>query len=160
MLAGAVLVGVFGWPALPVLAAVTAGSVLGSAIDFAMGRWLVRSGRIARLSPRSRRAVERIAGTFRSTGAWYLAMNRFVPGVRALFFVAAGLAGLRWSSVLWWSTVSALAWNALLVGAGVTLGTNLDQLEQWFGRYNMAVGATVSILLVVGAAKVWRSTRS
>ena len=159
VLAGAVLVGVFGWPALPVLGAVTAGAILGSAIDFQLGLWLVSSGRVESLGDRKRAAVERIAQRFRDRGAVYLALNRFVPGVRALFFVAAGLAGLRWGPVLLWSAVSALAWNALLVGAGVALGANLDTLEVWFGRYNLLVGAVVLAVLIGVGVQVWREVQ-
>lgn len=159
VLAGAVLVGLFGWPALPVLGAVTAGAVVGSAIDFQLGLWLVRSGRIERMAPGRRAAVERIAGRFRDRGAIYLALNRFVPGVRALFFVAAGLASLRWGPVLLWSTVSALVWNALLVGAGVALGANLETLETWFGRYNLIVGVVVVAVILGIGAQVWREVQ-
>lgn len=160
VLAGAVLVGVFGWPVLPVFGAITLGAVLGSALDFQLGRWFVASGRYDRMEPARRAALDDLVQGFRDHGAIYLALNRFVPGVRALFFVAAGLAGLRWPAVLWWSTVSAVVWNGLLVGAGVGFGANLDGLETWMGRYSLAVGALVGVAVLAVGWRVWRTLRA
>lgn len=159
VIAGAVLVGALGWSAAPVLAAVTAGAVLGSAIDFEAGRWLHRTGRLDHLTPARRDALDRLLDRFRRHGAAFLALNRFVPGVRALFFVAAGLAGLRWPSVLLWSTVSALAWNLLLVGVGVSLGTRLDAIERGFGVYNAVALTVVAVVVVAALLRVDRASR-
>lgn len=157
VIAGAVLVGALGWSAPPVFLAVTAGAVLGSAIDFQAGRWLASTGRLDRMDPRRRAAVDDLLARFRTWGPAYLALNRFVPGVRALFFVAAGLAGLRWPQVLLWSTVSAVAWNLILVGLGFTLGTNLDALERGFRTYNLVALTLVFSLVVAWGVSALRS---
>ncbi len=150
VVAGAVVVGAFGWSLAPVFAVVTAGAVLGAALDFALGRWLLRTGRLGRLGPGKRRAIQGLVERFRRHGAAYLAVNRFLPGVRAFFFLAAGLAGLRWGPVLLWSTVSAVAWNAVLVGLGYGLGANLDALEGLLSTYQgLAWGLIAGVVLVL-----------
>ena len=157
VVAGAVLVTAFGWSLWPVLALVTAGAVLGALCDWALGRWLARTGRLERLRPGWREALAGVSRQLERHGAWYLAVNRFVPGVRAFFFVAAGMAGLRWPGVVLWAGVSALAWNALLLQVGFLLGDNLDGLEEILTQYATVVWI---ILAVVAAVLVVRFVRS
>lgn len=153
VVAGAVLVSAFEWSLWPVLALVTAGSVAGALLDWRVGRWLAASGRLERLRPAWRDALDGIVRQFESRGAWYLVVNRFVPGIRALFFVAAGIAGLRLGRVAAWSAVSALAWNALLLAAGFAVGTNVDELEELVGSYTLVVWILVGVVLAIVVAR-------
>lgn len=157
VVAGAALVAAAGWPALPVVLATTAGAVLGAWIDLWIGRWWVDSGRLDRLSPRSRRVVDGWVDRFRRGGAGWLLVNRFVPGVRPLFFVAAGVAGVRTAPALAAAGISAAAWNGLLVGAGLAAGRNVERLGEWVSRYNAGVGVLIAVLLV---AIAWRARAS
>jgi membrane protein DedA with SNARE-associated domain len=156
---GAVLVSAFGWGFLPVLLIVTAGAVFGAWLDFMLGRWLHRSERLEKLGPRGRAAVDGIVRQMKKHGPIYLAVNRFLPGIRAFFFVAAGLAGLRTSQVLLWSTVSALAWNAGLVGLGYALGSNLEMLETVLRDYSVAVWIVLGLVIVLTLWRVLRKPR-
>jgi membrane protein DedA with SNARE-associated domain len=157
---GVTLVSVFGWHWVPVMGVVTAGAVAGTAVDFAIGRWLVRSGRIARLGDGSRATVDTIVQRMRRHGPIYLAVNRFLPGIRALFFVAAGVADLpRWQVMLW-STVSAVAWNALLVGAGFLVGNHVDDLELFLTRFTFVGWALIAVVVGYFVFKWLRSRRA
>lgn len=163
VVAGAVLVAAFGWPFALVLAVVTAGAILGAWLDFLLGKWLVRSGRLARLE-RGRSAIDGVVRQMQKHGPAYLAINRFVPGLRAFFFVAAGIAGLTTGQVLVWSGVSALAWNLLLVGVGYALGDNLDAVELFFARYSViawsVIGALVLFFVVRALVRSRQASRS
>ncbi len=157
VIAGSVLVSAFGWHFLPVLLVVTAGSVFGAWVDFHVGRWLVRSGKLDKFGPTGRSAIDGIVGQMRKYGPIYLAVNRFVPGIRSFFFVAAGIAGLTTGQVVMWSALSALAWNAWLVGLGYVLGANLDALERFLADYSAVVW---SITGVVTVFFFWRAFRN
>ncbi len=160
---GAVLVAAFGWPVAPVLLATTAGALLGAWLDFALGRWFVRSGRLDRLSPERRAVIDRISARMRRHGAIYLAVNRFLPGIRAFFFVAAGVAGLRTGPVLAWAGLSAVAWNGLLVGLGFGLGAQVDDLEATVGaiaKFGWAILAAVAAWLAFKAIRSRLAARS
>ncbi len=160
VVAGVTLVSVFGWHWAPVMGVITAGAVAGTAVDFAIGRWLVRSGRIARLGEGSRATVDTIVQRMRRHGPIYLAVNRFLPGIRALFFVAAGVADLpRWQVMLW-STVSAVAWNALLVGAGFLVGNHVDDLELFLTRFTFVGWGLVVLVVGYFVFKWFRSRRA
>lgn len=158
VVAGAVLVGAHGWSVGPVWLAVCAGTVAGAALDLALGRHLA-GGPLERLSPRARDAVDTLVAGFRRWGPMLLAVNRFLPGIRPLFFVAAGVAGMRTGPVLGWALVSASLWNALLVALGVALGQRLDRLASVLSQYQLAVGVLIGLWFAVGAVAIVRRGR-
>lgn len=139
VVAGAVLVAAFGWHFVPVLVVVTAGATFGAWLDFKIGQWLVRTHRLDKFGATGQEAIAGIVRQMRRHGPVYLAVNRFLPGIRAFFFVAAGVAGLKTHQVLLWSTVSALLWNSGLVALGYALGKNLDALGDFLTQYTVVV---------------------
>jgi len=160
-LAGAVLVTGYGFPAGRVLAAVLLGSLAGAAVDFAVGIGVARA--VARSRARGEgasawtrigivraaiRGTERASAAFARHGEAYIAVNRFLPGIRGFLFVAAGMAGMRFSRVMLWATVSAVAWNLLLMAVGMSLGTQLDRIEAVFRQYG-AVAWTVTLAVAL-----------
>ncbi len=204
VVAGAALVTAFGWQLWPVLGIVTAGSVAGSMVSWAVGCALARADRrrlrvaredapngaadrgdddgpaqidraagsavagdrvprrsrtAARSDGRVRQAMELLAARFERHGAAYLALNRFTPGIRTLFFVAAGWVGIGWRETMFWSAVSAAAWNGLLVGLGVAVGDNLALLELWLARYAAVVSVIVALVIAWNGWRVWRAVR-
>ena len=159
---GAFLAATARWNVVAVLAAVTAGSLAGAAIDYAIG-WRLSARPLEALTPRRRRLRERLApivARFERHGAAYIAVNRFLPGIRALIFVAAGAAGLPLGRVLAYGAVSALLWNGLLIGAGFAVGENWELLLDLLRRYTVAawIAIGVAALALVGAA-IWRRAR-
>lgn len=159
---GAFLVTRRGWPLVPVMLAVLAGSMVGFMIDYGAGRLLARSeerwtGRLARVRPRLDALVER----FRRHGALYLVINRFLPSVRAFFFLAAGLARLPAWKVLVFGGASALLWNALLFVLGATVGSEWERLRSIVHTY--ALAASGALAVAVGALAIgwwWRRRRT
>jgi membrane protein DedA with SNARE-associated domain len=164
-LAGAVLVTGFGWSFLPVFAAVTAGSVVGSGLAVLAGQWLFRKGF---LSPstgvrgnEARRQIARLVGRFERHGEAYLVINRFLPGIRTFFFVAAGLANMRPMFVLAWSTVSATLWNLGIMGIGLLIGDNLGQLEAVVLGYSRTATIVITVVVLGFVTRwVWRRRRA
>lgn len=146
VVAGAALVVAGGLPLGPAAVAVTLGAVAGGVVDLEVGRRLASSGWIDRQPEHRRADLTRIVGWFERYGAVALAANRFAPGIRGLFFVAAGAAGVRRWPAIGWASVSASAWNALLIGLGVWLGRSAGALSTAVARWNVAVG----VLLVTG----------
>lgn len=156
-LAGAVLVSVYDFPLLPMFAAVLVGGLIGALADYLLGLYLsgTSDSPIARLRPTSE-AMDRVAKAFARHGEAYIVINRFLPGVRAFLFVAAGLARMRLLRVMFFAFISALAWNTLLVAAGMALGANLDALETLFRRYSLFAWSAVFVFVIVVAVRAWR----
>lgn len=157
-LAGAVLVTGYGWSLPFVFAATTLGSLLGALLDFSFGVWWYRR-RERRGLPhtatggRAREQIDRLVRGFQRHGAAYLVINRFLPGVRAFFFVAAGLAGMRLAPVAFYAGVSAALWNALLIAAGMLIGANLDALERVFSAWSTVVWAVLGAVVLFFAVR-------
>lgn len=154
---GAFLVARRGWSAPGVFGAVTAGSLAGFMLAYFVGRGLHRAeanwiqGRLARARPSIDRVVERFA----RHGAWYLAINRFLPSVRALFFIAAGMAQLSVWKVLLFGLVSALAWNTLLFALGATAGSQWSRLERIFVTYGTVAWCVVAAVILTLSIRWW-----
>ncbi len=147
---GAFLITRHDWSLPLVFLAVMIGSGLGSMADFYAGVWFKKryeKGRFLK-SPRARRAVDRVVAGFAKHGEAYVVVNRFLPAVRAVFFVAAGMAGLRPWRVLLFALLSAAAWNALIIGAGYAVGANWERIQELFRVYSVAAWSVVGAALL------------
>ncbi|MCO5165522.1 MAG: DedA family protein [Planctomycetes bacterium] len=150
-----------GRPLLVIYAAINVGAILGSLVAYAFGRWLAgRPGAPVFESKRTRKAIAAVQARFARHGAMYLAINRFVPALRAVFFVAAGMIRMPVWEVVLWGGLSALLWNALIVGVAWVVGDNWAALEALFERYTVAVLALIAVALLGLAARwAWRRRR-
>ena len=156
-LLGGILIGAFGWNIALVFMAVMIGSVAGSCIAFVFGQQLLRrkptiavgNGKLAR-----------IVKQFEKRGSWFLLINRFLPGIRPLFFVAAGLAGMPTKRVLLLSTASAALWNAAILGAGAAVGDNLERLEELLVQYSTVAWIVLLSVVLLMAIRALLARRS
>ena len=156
---GAVLVTAAAWSWYGVLTAVMVGGLIGAALVFEAGlRW----GERRRADGRAHGAtIDRLVARFERHGAAYLVVNRFVPGVRSLFFVAAGLAGMRRPAVYGYAAVSSLLYNVALMALGAALGANLERLERIIATYTIGFFAVVGALVAAYAGqRLWRRRRA
>ncbi|QQR89412.1 MAG: DedA family protein [Myxococcales bacterium] len=131
---------------------ITAGSVAGGMLSYGAGRWLVASD--TRLDawvshPKSRRAIEVLKQRFQKQGPMYLALNRFLPMLRAFFFLAAGIAKMPVGQTIFFGALSALAWNGLIGAAGYSGGANWDKLQLLYKQYTVIVFAGLVLALLV-----------
>ncbi|GAB4509199.1 MAG: hypothetical protein Tsb0020_25590 [Haliangiales bacterium] len=151
---GAVLITVEGWNFWGVFAAVMIGSAFGSMLAFYFGSgWRKRRFR----APARRASLDRLVDKFHRHGPVYLVLNRFLPGVRSVFFVAAGLAEMPARAVLLYSLVSAAVWNLGLIALGGLLGANFDTLLGWVRQYTMVVWAGLAGLALLWLGRLlWR----
>lgn len=158
---GAFLAARRGYHAAAVLATLTFGSSAGCMIAYGVGRRIGarRAGSVPRWlrGQQARRAVDLAIERFRRHGAVYLAINRFLPALRAFFFVAAGMAGLRPLPVLAWGTFSALLWNGLIMIVAYTVGASWERLVGFARVYGvLGWGVVVVVVVAVVARWAWR----
>jgi membrane protein DedA with SNARE-associated domain len=152
---GAFLVTRRGWSPWLVFGAALLGSIAGFMGDYAVGRALARSerrwtGRLGRARPR----IDALLARFERHGALYISINRFLPSVRAFFFVAAGMARLSPWRVLGWGALSAAAWNAALFALGATVGHSWDDLRATADAYG-EIAVLGMLVIVAGLAVRW-----
>jgi membrane-associated protein len=149
--------GQLSWPV--VFTAVTAGAIAGAWVDHRVGVWLGRrleqSPRAARLL--SREQLDRFEAAYRRWGGWLLLFNRFFPGIRGFFFLAAGASGISLRRTLLLGGLSAAAWNAILLAAGALVASNVGELLAMAERYTQWVGAAVGLALLLALGRlIWK----
>jgi membrane protein DedA with SNARE-associated domain len=128
-----------------------AGSLSGALILFALGssrgRALFRRGRFRFLSPER---LDQVEAWFTRHGKKVILASRFLPGVRSLVAVTAGIGRVQAGLFALFSLISILIWNGLLLFLGLQLGQNWAAVVRWFRIYTWVV---VIILLLAGT--VW-----
>jgi membrane protein DedA with SNARE-associated domain len=142
---------------LPVFLLATAGSVLGAAVLYQLGRWLGpdRSRRLlGRLPLVDARDVERAFDWFGRHGRSAVLVGRLVPVVRSFVSVPAGVVRMPWPRFLLYTTLGSGLWNALLIGGGMLLGTQYELVERYTGVLDRAL--VVAVVLAVAALVVRR----
>jgi len=92
---------------------------------------------------------------FNKYGYFVVAMNRFLPGIRSVISISAGISGLNGLKVFVLSMVSAIFWNFLWIYAGYSLGNNWEKVYEALTvlvtKYNIAV---ISILVIAAIVYV------
>lgn len=139
--------------ALPgVIGAATAGAMVGNVFWYWVAR-AVSHDRFRRFIERYGRwltldwhDVERVQGLFRRGASWIVCVGRFLPNLRTIISVPAGLARMRMAPFLLWSTLGTAVWSAGLAGGGYLLGARFGGID--------AVLAPVSTAIIV-AGILW-----
>ena len=145
---------------LPALGAATLGAVVGALLLYLLARV---GGRplILKLHPLLRMTeadLDRADRWFHSRAVPIVFFGRLVPGIRSLASVPAGLAEMPVWRFVAATTAGALAWNALLLGAGALLGTQYDRIEGVVGPIGTGVLIVVVVACVSGV--VWLRRRT
>ncbi|HTN51469.1 MAG TPA: DedA family protein [Anaeromyxobacter sp.] len=155
--------GAISWPLA--LAVLTLGAVAGAWVDHALGRSLGRriDRGAARRGPLTVERLARFEATYRRYGVGILLANRFLPGIRAFIFLAAGASRIPLGTTLLFGGLSALAWNALLLAAGAFVARSVDELVLLFDRYTAVawvVLALAGLVVLVIALRRRRAARA
>ncbi|MBN1209041.1 MAG: DedA family protein [Myxococcaceae bacterium] len=134
------------WPL--VFLVVTVGSLAGAAINYWFGTWLARrfeANPQATFLGITHAKLEETQARMRRNGPWLLLVNRFLPGIRGIIFIAAGAARMPRRNALFLGALSAMAHNGLVLAVGRAVGGNLEQLEDLVMKYQLAVVVLVCV---------------
>jgi membrane protein DedA with SNARE-associated domain len=146
---------------LPAVLAATAGSLLGAYALYALGMWggrplVLRYGRWVRVKEGD---LDRAEGWFGRYGDSVVLFARMVPGARSVVSVPAGtlrMPPLRFTLL---TALGSAAWNALLIGAGWSLGANWREVTGAVGAISNAVLVALVVAAVGAAVWWWRRGR-
>ncbi|MEQ1509573.1 MAG: DedA family protein [Sphingopyxis sp.] len=98
--------------------------------------------------------VEAMADFFQRHGHWIVFTVRFMPMMRTMISLPAGLARMGRVSFLIYTALGTSIWNGLLIGGGYFLGTHFQtELDRFLGP--IVIGSAITI----GVAYVWRILR-
>jgi len=143
-----------------VIIAATLGSLLGAVILYSLGRLLHvdrleafiagPAGQALRLKREDVRLAE---GWFRRYGYPTVFFCRFVPIVRSLISVPAGMAKMKVPVFLVLTTLGTSLWNIVLVYLGRAAGQAWEKVARYFDTYSTA--ALILFILLALAAVAW-----
>lgn len=91
--------------------------------------------------------LERSLALFRRRERSIIFFGRFLPGVRTLISLPAGTLRMRLGTFLLYTILGTLAWNALLVGAGVILGAQWERILSVIDRFETFFWLAALLLL-------------
>ena len=150
------------WSFTPLVLAGAVGSTIGGLLDYAVGRYMVSTSHDTWLHrlfrrPAAARWVEQLTRSFERYGTWYILINRFLPPIRMVLFVVAGMAKLPAGKVTVAAFIGAVVWMLTIVAVGAVLGFQLEAAMVWLTRYLIVITALVTITLIVGLVRMART---
>jgi membrane protein DedA with SNARE-associated domain len=144
--------------------AMTFGALLGGLAAWGFGVWLANhedSWPSFLRTPGATRALDAVRRGYEQHGAMYLAVNRFLPALRAFFFVGAGLSRMSAGRVIVFGGISAVLWNALLMVLGYAVGNNWEALRELAERYAAATLVLIVLAVIAVAGRfLWGNRRA
>ena len=137
---------------VPLIVVATLGTTLGNYAWYVVGRRLGYRGlrpfvdRWGRWLTLDWDDVERLQRFFHDRGEWVVFVFRFLPVLRTMISLPAGMAAMPRVKFLVWTAAGAAIWNTVLAQAGVLLGTRFQELDRYVGPVAIA-----SFALLAGA---------
>lgn len=135
----------------------TLGADLGAMINYTVSRWLGRpivyafaNSTFGHLCLLNEEKVKKTEAYFNNHGAVATLIGRLVPGIRHLISIPAGLAKMRLSHFILYTTVGAGLWNIILAAMGYALAAVVpeDQLMEKVTEYSHEIGYTMIALFL------------
>lgn len=135
----------------PLVAAVSAGAILGDTIGYQLGArlggpWLLRYGRFVGIGPAELRRTDDF---FARYGGAAVVIGRFVGLLRALTPFVAGASRMRYPRFLLYNALGGVAWSVAYVLLGRFLGAGSALVERWIGGAGAAAALIVVLLFFV-----------
>ncbi len=134
-----------------VIAFATLGSIVGSLIGYAIGRFggrpfVARWGRYLLLDERDLAMTDSF---FQRRGSVTILVSRFIPVVRHLISIPAGMGRMRLPGFILFTVVGAGLWNAFLTWCGYTLKRNWETVMRYSHLVDIAVVLILAGLLAL-----------
>lgn len=134
----------------------TLGAMIGAVINYGLSVWLGRlivykfaDSRLGHLCLLSSEKLEKAEAYFREKGNVSTFIGRFIPGIRQLISIPAGLSRMHFGSFLWWTFLGAFIWNCILAALGYVAAGQMDLIKQYSHELSVA------ILVLLGAGVLY-----
>lgn len=137
-----------------VVLSATAGSVLGAVVLYMIGSILDvprlekivdRYGKILRVT---REDIHKADKWFDSYGVWTVFICRFIPLIRSLISIPAGMANMKLPAFLFFTTIGTFIWNIVLVSLGAKFGQSWETIVYYMDIYSNITYTVIAIALV------------
>ena len=152
--------GTFSLPAI--LAINGAGAITGSLLSYLLGAaggkpLLLRYGKYVMVRPDDLRKTEEF---FARHGGATILIARFLPVVRHLISVPAGIARMRLPVFVAQTFAGAMIWGGGLMVVGYEIGANWESFSKTAKRYDLMVAVLIVVIIVALAVRFWRQRKA
>ncbi|WP_018662629.1 DedA family protein [Heyndrickxia acidiproducens] len=143
----------------------TIGSVLGAIILYGVGamidinrmeKIIEKWGHILRVTKDD---LYKANNWFNKYGLWTIFLCRFIPLIRSLISIPAGMSHINFGLFLLLTTLGTFIWNVTLVSIGVAVGNQWETIVGYMDIYSNIVYAVLALLLI-SLVIVWIRKRS
>ena len=133
----------------------TLGAMIGAIINYGLSIWLGRliiykfaDSKLGHLCLLSREKIERAEAYFRERGNVSTFVGRFIPGIRQLISIPAGLSRMHFGSFLWWTFLGAFVWNCILAALGYVAAGQMDLIKKYSHELSVAILIIVGVVVL------------
>ncbi|WP_087029865.1 DedA family protein [Trichococcus palustris] len=137
----------------------TIGAVVGAAILYGVGtlidverleKIVDKYGNILRITKDD---IHKADAWFDRHGVWTVFFCRFVPLIRSLISLPAGMANMSFGLFMLFTTLGTVIWNTVLIYLGAAVGSQWETIVAYMDIYSNVAYVLLAILLV--AAIIW-----
>jgi membrane protein DedA with SNARE-associated domain len=147
--------------AVPAIAAAFVGSCCGISVSYVIGRTLGISviEKYGMWLHVDRKRMEKVHAWFERIGKWMLLVGYFIPGVRHLTAISAGISTLRLPVFAFFAFTGALLWSITFITVGFLVGEKWRQIAEWLDARSWMVLGGAGAGLVIGLLLWWWRSR-
>lgn len=134
----------------------TIGSIVGAIVLYYIGKILNKerliklvSGKIGKILCLKKDDIEKADTWFDNKGYKSVFFCRFVPIVRSLISIPAGMSEMNMPKFLIYTTIGSLIWNSVLVILGSIVGENWESIANIFDTYSTIALVVLIIIFIV-----------
>ena len=135
----------------------TLGSLLGAIVLYYIGKILnkerlkkIVSGKIGKVLRLKNSDIDKADEWFDTKGTKTVFFCRFIPIVRSLISIPAGMSEMPLGKFFLYTTTGSLIWNTVLIVIGSIVGENWQSILNIFDTYSNIVLVLLVIIFVVG----------
>ena len=146
--------------------AATLGSLVGAIVLYGLGRILSKerlkkivSGKIGKILRLKAEDIDKADKWFYEKGNKTVFFCRFVPIVRSLISIPAGISKMPMGKFLIYTTAGSTVWNAVLLIIGNIVGENWTNMLAIFEQYSHITLIVLVIIFIIGCLLFyWKKT--
>ena len=138
----------------------TLGAMIGAIINYGLSVWLGRiiiykfaDSKLGHLCLLSGEKLQRAEEYFREKGNVSTFIGRFIPGIRQLISIPAGLSRMHFGAFLWWTFLGAFIWNCVLAALGYIAAGQMDLIKEYSHELSVAILVIFGLVIVYFVAK-------
>ena len=133
----------------------TLGAMIGAIINYGLSVWLGRiviykfaDSRLGHLCLLSGEKIQRAEEYFREKGNVSTFVGRFIPGIRQLISIPAGLSRMHFGAFLWWTFLGAFIWNCILAILGYVAAGQMSLIKEYSHELSVAILILLGVVIL------------